>query len=231
MKMTWKSEWPQWTMLLAMFALAAWRWPLTANKVPVHWDMNGQIDRYGGKIEGLLALPLLSVGLYVMLLALPRLDPGRANYAQFAKSYNAIRLAVLTSMFVVYGATLLGAAGHKIEMSGVICPAIGGLFIVLGSVMGKIRPNWFVGIRTPWTLSSKTAWSKTHRAGGWTFIALGAAQIVAGTALPLTSLLGLMVTMLLSASAGLSAYSYLVWRDADDKAPPAGTLPAEERAS
>lgn len=231
MKMLWKSEWPDWTMLLAMFGLALWRWPWIGDKVPVHWNSLGQVDRYGGKIEGLLALPCMSVGIYLLFLVMPRLDPGRANYAQFGGSYRAIRRAVLAMNLVVYGATLLFAAGHPIEMSSVVSPALGALFVVVGSVMGKVRPNWFIGIRTPWTLSSKSAWLKTHRVGGWTFIALGLLQIICGIALPSALALTSMMAMLITASLGLSAYSFLVWRDAPDKAPPANTLPADDPLS
>lgn len=231
MKTTWKREWPHWALLGAMFGLALWRWPLTGDKVPVHWDSSGQIDRYGGKFEGLLLLPVLSLCLYGLLLTMPRFDPGRANYSQFAKSYGAIRLAVLTLLFVLYCTILLVTAGYKIDMASVVMSSTGVLFIVMGGVMGKIRPNWFTGIRTPWTLSSKTAWVKTHRAGGWTFIVVGILQIAAGMALPPAQALTLMLTLVVTSCLGLSAYSYLMWRDADDKAPPAGTLPADDLAA
>ena len=227
MKTTWKNEWPHWMLLAVMFALAAWMWPLTGDKIPVHWNGSGEIDRYGGKIEGLLLLPLISLGVYGLLLVVPRLDPGRANYAQFAKSYHAIRLSVIALNFAVYCAILLATAGYRFDMPGVISVLTGASFIVLGGVMGKIRPNWFVGIRTPWTISSKTAWVKTHRVGGWTFIALGVVQIAAGMLFSSPSALFLTMLLILSATVGLSLYSYLVWRNADDKVPPAGTLPAD----
>jgi len=101
MKRTWKSEWPQWMILAAMWGLAAWRWPLASDQIPVHWGLNGQIDRYGGKFEGLLGLPLTAIGLYALFLALPRLDPGRANYAQFAKPYAAVQVATLALLGVM----------------------------------------------------------------------------------------------------------------------------------
>jgi uncharacterized membrane protein len=231
MKTTWTREWPQWAMLAAMFGLAIWRWPLTGDHVPVHWDGHGNVNGYGGRIEGLLLLPLASLGMYALLLFLPRLDPGRANYSQFAKSYDLLRTALLLLMFVIYGATLLAMAGYKIEMGYLAALSSGALFIVVGGVLGKMRPTWFVGIRTPWTLSSKTAWVKTHRVGGWTFLGIGLLQIVVALTLGPAYGLNLMPLLLLIAVPGLSVYSYLAWRDADDKMPPAGTLPADNALS
>lgn len=227
MRISWKSEWPHWMLLLAMFGLAAWRWPLTGDHNPVHWNASGQVDRYGGRFEGLLLVPLMALGIYALCALLPRFDPGQANYAQFAKPFNAVRLAVLSCMAVVYSATLLATAGHD-ETSRIVPGAVGILFIVLGGAMGKIRPNWFVGMRTPWTLSSKTAWIKTQRVGGWTFTILGAMFIGVGVgvAAPNDALAIIMVVVLtLAAPLVLSVYSYLVWRDANDKVPPADTLP------
>ena len=101
----------------------------------------------------------------------------------------------------------------------------GGLFVVLGNLLGKVRPNWFVGIRTPWTLSSKLAWDRTHRAGGWVFVLLGVltmatAVLHAGWALRVLGVAG--VASLL----GLVVYSYVLWRRDPEKTPPAGTQPA-----
>jgi uncharacterized membrane protein len=230
MKTTWTWEWPHWTMLAVMFGLALWRWPLTGDQVPVHWNSMGQADGYGGRFEGLLLLPLASLGIYALLLFLPRFDPGRANYNQFVKSYDLLRISFLLLMFVAYCATLLVTAGYKIEMANVAAFSSSGLFIALGGALGKMRPNWFVGIRTPWTLSSKTSWVKTHRVAGWTFLGIGLLQIAVALTLGPAVALNLLVPLILISTVGLSAYSYVIWRGADDKMPPAGTLPADDFA-
>jgi uncharacterized membrane protein len=94
-----------------------------------------------------------------------------------------------------------------------------------GSVMGKLRPNWFVGVRTPWTLASKRVWLKTHRLGGWLFIAWGPVELLAAWLVPHAS--GLTPVLALVLLAILVVYSYLVWRDDPDKLPAAGTRPAD----
>lgn len=226
MRITWKIEVPQWIILAAMFAAAAIAWPHAPDRIPVHWNINGQVDRYGGRFEGLLLMPLFALGLYVLMLVLPRIDPGRANYARFRGAYNAIRI-VLVALFGVFDFVLQRSALTGPVNIGRIAPlAMGILFVFLGGVLGKIRPNWFVGIRTPWTLSSKLAWVRTHRVGGWLFMLVGLATIVASFFSPRVSFWVLMVGLVAS-TIGLVVYSYLLWRQDPDKIPPAGTSPAD----
>lgn len=226
MKWNWRTEWPQWLLLALMFALAALNWTGAPARIPVHFGLDGQPDRFGGRLQGLLGLPLLAVGLYGLMLFLPRVDPGRANYVSFRPAYDTVRLAVLAIVLASYG-VLLANLGHPVTggPNRLLALGVGVLFVVLGNVMGKLRPNWFVGVRTPWTLSSKLAWNKTNRAAGWVFMANGVGMMAAGAlgagwALPAG--LGALVV----GSAGLIAYSYFVWRGDPDKTPPAGTLPA-----
>lgn len=227
MRVTWRSELPMWLLLAGMFALASITWAWSPNRIPVHWDVAGQVDRYGSKAEGLLGIPLLAAGVYLLMLLLPRVDPGRANYDRFAGAYLVIRTAIITLLALLYGIVHLWIRGRQVDMAAVVPLLVGGLLVVVGSLMGKIRPNWFVGIRTPWTLSSQTAWSKTHRVGGWVFVGMGLVVMAAGM-LQTAWAAGTMTVLLLAGAAGLFVYSYLVWRTASDKIPPAGMLPADE---
>jgi uncharacterized membrane protein len=99
------------------------------------------------------------------------------------------------------------------------------MLVVLGNVLGKLRPNWFVGIRTPWTLSSKSSWVRTHQAGAWVFVGAGIAFMAAGVIRHGWAMLVAIILMGAGALA-LIVYSFVVWRDDPDKVPPAGTLPA-----
>jgi uncharacterized membrane protein len=218
MKLSWRSELPQLALIAAMFILAAATWPTAPDKIPVHWNIDGQVDRYGGKFEGLLALPLIAAGLYLLLLILPRFDPGYANYGRFAGAYRIIRLSLIVVLTLIYSAIHLSIRGYGIRMESAVPLMIGVMMIVLGNVMGKIRPNWFVGIRTPWTLSSKTSWTRTHRLGGWLFIVMGL-SIIGMAVVPGVCVLWLVI------------YSYLVWRRDPDRIPPTGTEPANDSAS
>lgn len=173
MKTSWRAELPQLGVLAALFTWSALLWPSAPDTLPVHWDLSGNVDRTGGKLEGLFVMPTVALGVYLLLRFLPRLDPARANYPSFAGAYTTIRSTVLVMLAVVDLAVLLPLAGVEVDQAAAMRLIVGGFLVGLGAVMGKIRPNWFVGIRTPWTLASKESWVKTHRVGGWTFILAG----------------------------------------------------------
>ena len=155
MRASLRTELPHLAVIAAMFVLAAATWSAAPVRIPVHWDLAGRVDRYGGKFEGLPLMPLLTLGIYLLFLVAPRFDPGRANYARFWRPYWIMRLAAVMVSALVYGFILLWTWVVQLDVWTVIPVLIGGMFIVLGSVMGNIRPNWFVGIRTPRALSSE----------------------------------------------------------------------------
>ncbi len=224
MKTAWRTELPQLALLAAMFIAAALCWSRVPDRVPVHWNIAGEVDRYGGRFEALLVPPLIALGLYALLLFLPRIDPGRANYARFRTAYLVIRYALLLFMAGVYAMLLLAAFGRSIDVGLVAPVAVGALFVVLGFTMRTIRPNWFVGVRTPWTLSSELSWTKTHRLAGWLFGVMG--LCFASLAFVRT---GWAVWCVLGIAGGcvvwMVIYSYLVWRSDPLQTPLPGTRP------
>lgn len=224
MKRTWRGELVQLLPIAAMFVVAALCWSRASDRIPVHWNWRGEVDRYGGKFEGLLLLPLISLGLYLLLLVLPLFDPGKANYRTFAGAYNLIRLTITLFLSAIYAVGVLVSLGYHVDMNTVIGLAMGLLFIVLGNVMGKIRPNWFVGVRTPWTLSSKLSWTKTHRLAGWLFIVMGLLA-VAWAISQSVWMLGLMIAVDFACGITMVVYSYLVYRKDPARMSPADTQP------
>jgi uncharacterized membrane protein len=123
--------------------------------------------------------------------------------------------------------TIQAARGRVVDVGAWVPLIVGGLFIVLGNLFGKLRPNWFIGIRTPWTLSSKLSWDRTHRAGGWMFILFGLLFMSLALARPSWFFISV-ITVIVTGAIGLVVYSYLVWRRDPEKTPPAGTVPAGE---
>ena len=205
------TEAPQLGVLAAMFAFAAFAWSTAGSELPVHWNLAGEPDRYAGRFEALLGVPLIATALYVLLLVLPRFDPRGESYERFATPYKVLRTAVILLIAAVYAAMQVEIRGSSMPIQTVALCGVGSLLFVVGNLLGKIRPNWFVGIRTPWTLTSRTAWIRTHRVGGWVFILLGVAMATAGllqSPRATTAAIGLA----LSSVAGLTAYSYFVWR-------------------
>lgn len=225
MKLSWRTEWFQWLLLAAMFGLALARWNSVPDRLPVHWGITGQVDRYGGRVEGLLVLPLMTLGLYVLLIILRRVDPGRENYERFAGSWHALRNVFTAFLVVLYGLMHASFSGRPLAMNNVLLPALGLLLIFLGNVMGKLRPNWFIGIRTPWTLTSKQSWIRSHRAGGWVLIAGGLGFVAAGL-IDRLWLTRLVMIGFGAAVIAVSVYSWKVWKEDPDRLPPAGTRPA-----
>lgn len=145
----------QWVLIGAMFVLAVVVWSSAPDRIPVHWGPTGEPDRYGGKVEGLLLLPLLTLGIYLLMLLLPKVDPRRDNYSSFEGAYGVIRLSTVVFLALLYGLVLLWIEGVEPDFAVVVPVLVGGLFVVIGNLLGKIRPNWFVGVKTPWTLSSR----------------------------------------------------------------------------
>lgn len=227
MKTTLGIELSQCAVIAAMFLAAALLWQAAPERIPVHWNIAGEVDRYGGKLEGLLGIPAMTLGLYLLLRYLPLLDPGYANYRRFAKAYTVIRVLLVLFMAAIYGVILAATFGRPVAVSIVVPLLVGVLFVVLGNFMGKIRPNWFVGVRTPWTLSSKLSWTKTHRLAGWLFIAMGIVLAASGFVRQGWAVFGAF-GFLGACVVWMIVYSYLVWRKDPDRVPPAGTMPNDD---
>lgn len=142
MKTDWRVETPQLAILTAMYVLALVTWPSAPDRLPVHWNWAGEVDRYGGRFEGLLAIPMIASAVYLVLRFAPRIDPGRANYPGFRGTYAFIRIALLAVMAGLYVLVHLWIRGRSVDMQTAVPVLIGGLFIAIGATMGKLRPNW-----------------------------------------------------------------------------------------
>jgi uncharacterized membrane protein len=230
MKLSLRTELPQLLPIAAMFALAAWSWQRLPEQIPTHWNLQGQVDGHGNKFVGLLLLPLTVVGIYFMMMLLPLADPGGANYRNFAKAYNSIRLGLVLFLAVLYAAAVAAAFGRQIDITQIAFLGTAVLFVILGNVMGKIRPNWFVGVRTPWTLSSKMSWDKTHRLAGGLFMVMGALFVVVAFVHSTWAYVGMLVIDL-TCVGWMIAYSYLVYRRDPNRTSPAGVAPSSDESN
>lgn len=212
MKIKWRSEGMSLSLLLAMFIVAGFTWSLASDSIPVHWGITGQPDRYGGKFEGLLGIPLVALAIYLLLLFLPRIDPRRVNYDKFSGVYLVLRIVIVAFMAGIYTVQVMWVRGIAVDMTVVVPLILGLLLMVIGNYLGKLRSTWFVGIRTPWTLSSEESWLKTHRLGGRFFVLLGLALAVASAFHNAWAfcIVGIVAVILLIF---LVVYSYIVYRE------------------
>lgn len=224
MKFHWRTELVQLVPIAAMFTAAAIFWSRVPDRMPVHWNIHGEVDGYGGKFMGLLLLPLVALGASLLTRALQLIDPGKANYETFHTTFQTIRMAISLLFSAIYAASLLAALGHSVNMNTIVGLALALMFIVFGNLMGKIRPNWFVGVRTPWTLSSKLSWTKTHRLAGWLFIGMGIMAAV-WAIVQTTWMFALMMAVNLGCVVAMVVYSYVIYRGDPARTSPAGTSP------
>jgi uncharacterized membrane protein len=195
-------------LLIALIA-AAWLYPQLPAQVPVHWNIHGQVDRYGPRFW-VAALPTLMILVVTALMVLlPAISPRKFEIAPFAQVYTIMMLATHVVVLVLGVSVLLAGAGYAVPIPTIAMLLLGALSMVIGNYTGKLRKNFFVGIRTPWTLSSDAVWERTHRLAGWLFMLGGLVAIVA-------TLVGVPFWVAVAAvpAAGLIAcvYSYFIYR-------------------
>jgi uncharacterized membrane protein len=178
--------------------------------VPVHWDISGDPDRLGSRLEGAFLMPLLMIVLYGVMQWFPSRDPRAANIAKFRDAYDTVVAATIAFLAVVHVLVLGGGLGWPINMTTVVLVGLGALFIVLGNLLPLVRSNFIFGIRTPWTLSSDTVWTRSHRVGGYAMVAAGLLTAVSAFLRPPLSV-GVALTSLAGAAIVPIVYSYVLW--------------------
>ncbi|MBP9758786.1 SdpI family protein [Candidatus Dojkabacteria bacterium] len=151
--------------------------------VASHWDIDGKVNGYMSKFWGVFIMPIISSILLVILLLVPKLDPLNKNIAEFKNYYYKFILVLVAFLFYLYLITLAWNLGYEFNMNRYIAPAFGILFYFLGVLLENSKQNWFIGIRTPCTLSNEKVWDKTHKLGGKVF-KFGALLISLGIFLP-----------------------------------------------
>lgn len=213
--MSWRKWYPPVVIGIALI-ISAMVYPTLPDRVPTHWNAQGQPNDYSSRAVGAFLMPIIMLFTWGMMRVVPSIDPRRANYDRMRGAYDTVIAAVLGVLLLSHLAMLAAMAGVPISMTRVIPAIIGALFIVIGNVLPQARPNWFFGIRTPWTLSNDRVWQRTHRIGGYLFV-MGGIVAVLSAALPFN--VGFPILMVVAAFAGLGSviYSYIAWRQETSK--------------
>lgn len=198
-------------VIVGLFISSIVLYPYLPETLPIHWNAQGEVDGYTSKFSGAFLLPFITLGLYVFLLFLPKIDPRHENYAKFSGAYDIFKWITILFMAVIHGVVLATGLGYTPNVLFIIKIATGIMFMLIGNYMGKMRHNYFVGIRTPWTLANEKVWNKTHRFAGPLWVLSGLCFIIAAFFnhpwafwIPFSILMG---TSLLSVG-----YSYWVFR-------------------
>ena len=198
-------------LILGAVAFSVAVWSRLPERMPVHWDLRGEVNGYGSRAQAAVFFPVLMLFIWVLMLLLPRIDPRRANYAKFADTYDLL-VNSFVALFAVMHVALLGAAiGWPVSMERVVPALVGLQFIILGNALPRARSNWWFGIRTPWTLSNERVWARTHRVAGYLLAGAGVILLV-GAARPGPWSFTLGITAVIAAGFGSLVYSYFAWK-------------------
>lgn len=205
-----KQEWFSILIILATFIVTIVIFPYLPEKVPVHWNIYGQIDRYSPKATGAFQIPLLNLVLYILFFIIPRFDPKKDNYQKFIGAYRTYRVAMIVFFAVIQGVVLLSSLGYSLDIGKIVKIGIGILLAFLGNFMGQFRHNYFIGIRTPWTLASEEVWRKTHRIAGFIWVIGGILIVVTSVVRGVLGawLFGLVLAIMVGVPFGYSYYTF-----------------------
>ena len=203
-----------WIVSLLPFVLVAIAWPYLPERIPGHWGLNGQIDRYDAPATLWLMCavgPLLSLGFQF----LPRLDPKRENYEKFQPYYDFFGPLVPLLLLLCIAVTLSESLWPgRINVARAIGLMVGVLFLIIGNIMGKVKTNWFMGFRTPWALSDPDVWNKTQRLGGWTFFLSGLSAVILSLLAPVQVFFAVFFAILFL---GIALTYFMSWKWFKDK--------------
>ena len=204
-------------IVLALIATAliagAPLWNQLPEQMASHWNENDQVDGTMSKFWGVWMMPLVTLGMFGLFLLIPNIDPLKANIAKFRSTFNLFIALIVAFMLYMHGLTFVWNLGFQnFKMSAAMLPFLGILFIFIGYMLRQAKRNWFIGIRTPWTLSSDSVWDKTHQLGSILFMVSGSFAIFGG-------LFGSMIAFwllfvpLIGSTLFLVIYSYILYRD------------------
>ena len=168
-----RAVWASVALVCVQFLVAFYLYPHMPERMAIHWGMNGEADGYGSRFLGLFLIPIFSLLFLPFMLVLPRLDPS-GGIEGFRGGYDWFVFGFLAFMAYVDGLSVAWNLGWRFSFMRMLAPAVGLLLVGIGVLMRGARLNWFVGIRTPWTLMSEEVWDRTHEVGSRLFMVSGA---------------------------------------------------------
>lgn len=180
-------------------------------RIATHYDMNGNADGWSGRLAAAWLLPAMAVLMLIVFAMLPRISPRLENFRKFEETYWVVANAMVGILCVMHVLLLGRALNWPIDVSSSMLLGMGVMFMVIGNVMPRMHSNWWMGIRTPWTMESEEVWRETHRLAGRTFLVGGAVTIVAAL-LPVSIRMYVAMSALVIAGFVPVVYSYFVWR-------------------
>jgi uncharacterized membrane protein len=197
-------------LVLASVITSAAYYPFAPDVIASHWNVSGEADGTMSRFWGLALFPIAQIGLAALLLAIPLIDPLKENLAQSRWRYDLFVVILLIYLLALQLLVVAWNAGLQLDFNIVLPLGAGLVFIYIGTMLGHLKRNYLVGVRTPWTLASDEVWARTHRVSGRLFVACGVASMAG-------ALFGswawvFIVGPLLGAVVYAVVYSYLAYR-------------------
>ncbi|WP_227376139.1 SdpI family protein [Haladaptatus halobius] len=196
--------------VVVAFGVSAYYYPQMPEQMATHWNASGDADGTMPKLWGLFFLPALTAGLLVLFAVIPKIDPLGENVEAFREHYDLFVVLFVAFMLYVHLLVVLWNLSYRFEFTAVLAPAIGALYYFVGTLMNRVERNWFVGVRTPWTMTSNKVWRKTHSRAGPLFKLAGLVALlgvlVPGYAVYLIAGPAIVVALY------LTVYSYVEYR-------------------
>jgi len=185
-------------LIVVSFLIGAYLHPYMPEKMASHWDANSNVDSYMSRFWGLFLMPIISTILFLVFILIPKIDPLKENIEKFRGYFDVFILLLIGFLFYLYMLTLLWNLGYRFNIIQLLAPAFGLIIFYAGVMMENAKQNWFIGVRTPWTLTSENVWNKTNRLAGKLFKVAGVLAAL-GTVLPEYAILLILVPVILAA--------------------------------
>lgn len=209
--MNFKKELPLLTIVLLPFAYIFYIWNKLPQEIPIHWNLKGEVDRYGEKIEILLIPILLPLLIYIIFSVIPKIDP-KKKLEKMGNKLRTLKFLLTTIMSALALFIIYSIQSKSSTSPNIIFLIVGVLYVVLGNYFKTIKANYFIGIRTPWTLESETVWKETHLLGGKLWLIGGLLVIISALVLDekMNTAVFFIITIIITIIP--AAYSFLLFK-------------------
>ena len=197
--------------MAATGAYVAWIYPSLPDPMPTHWNATGQVDDFTAKVFGAPLLVAIPLFIFIVFKLIPIISPRGFRTESFANVFNILMTASVLFGCVIGFGVARAALDPGLNMPAFVFVAVGFLLVVIGNFLGKVRKNFFLGIRTPWTLASDEVWAKTHRLGAWCFVIAGIFMAIMGMAMPASSMTTVIAVVVIIALIPV-VYSFIAYR-------------------
>ena len=209
-KYAFRKEWYNIIMLLLPFLVLPFVWDQLPAQIPTHWNLQGEVDGYSSRVLGSLILPVINIGVYLILLYLPIIDPKKRIEID-QKPIPVLRTLTVVLLLGLHGWIIASAMGSIIQSQGWMYLGLAVFFLVMGNYLRTIKPNYFIGIRVPWALEDAYNWKQTHKIGSYVWVTGGLLLIILFPffeAKTFSTIFGVIVALLAVIPIGYSFYLY-----------------------